>query len=50
VTAGVGIKGRGLVYNEGGDERMYADFGAGTGAGVGVGVGEGGGCRAVGIA
>jgi hypothetical protein len=48
----VGVMGRGLVYDEGGDEALRADVrvGAGVGAGMGVGVGEDGGWRAVGIA
>jgi hypothetical protein len=48
--AGVGVKGRGLVYDEGGDEGLRADvcvgtgvdMGAGAGAGMGIGVGEDG--------
>jgi hypothetical protein len=48
----VGVKGRGLVYDEGGDEGLRADVrvGAGVGAGMGVGVGEDGGWKAVDIA
>jgi hypothetical protein len=46
--AGVGVKGRGLVYNEGGEDRLRGGFG--IGASVGMGVGEDGAWRAVGIA
>jgi hypothetical protein len=50
--ADVGVMGRGLVYEEGGDEGLRADFrvGAGAGVGMGAGVGEDGAWRAVGIA
>jgi hypothetical protein len=52
--ASAGVKGRGLVYDEGGDERLCADVhvGAGVGAGMGIGMGveEDGAWRAVGIA
>jgi hypothetical protein len=48
--AGVGVMGRGLVYDEGGDEALRADGRVGMGVGMGVGVGEDGGWRAVGIA
>jgi hypothetical protein len=56
----VGVMGRGLVYDEGGEEALRADVrvgavvgagvGAGAGMGVGMGVGEDGAWRAVGIA
>jgi hypothetical protein len=46
--AGVGVMGRGLVYDEGGDEKLRTGFGVGTG--VGMGVGEDGAWRVVGIA
>jgi hypothetical protein len=48
--AGVGVMGRGLVYDEGGEEALRADGRVGMGVGMGVGVGEDGGWRAVGIA
>jgi hypothetical protein len=55
--ADVGVRGRGLVYDEGGEEALRADgrvgvgtgVGAGAGAGMGAGVGEDDGCRAAGI-
>ena len=46
--ADVGVKGRGLVYDEGGDEALRADVR--VGAGVGMGVGEDGAWRAARIA
>jgi hypothetical protein len=54
ISAGrdAGVRGRGLVYDEGGDEGLRADgrVGAGAGVGMGVGVGEDGAWRAAGIA
>ena len=35
--AGVGVRGRGLVYDEGGEEGLRADVGVGAGAGTGAG-------------